>query len=226
MTCRADVEAMTAQQEGGRYPIDAVPSGLSTWSARVQALPAIIAAVTAVIVALLTSVLAIKREQRQRTAAEQQERIRLYFSPLRIAVAENLYRLTELHSVAAKNGSVPALCAVAKPSELEQKDLTWFNGTGAYLASSSYYAACVFASINRVRSELPYLRLKQEQDTLLLTQLRKVSLGYLRNLGVFFATQDSIGEMLIHDNKVMSYKNYCELLRPESASSWATRPRR
>ena len=72
MTCRADVEAMTAQQEGGRYPIDAVPSGLSTWSARVQALPAIIAAVTAVIVALLTSVLAIKREQRQRTAAEQQ----------------------------------------------------------------------------------------------------------------------------------------------------------
>ncbi|MDQ2706303.1 MAG: hypothetical protein M3Z25_01075 [Actinomycetota bacterium] len=183
-------------------------------------LPAIIAAVTAMIVAWLTSALTARRESRVRTLDEARERSRRYLSPLRMSLAENLHRLTEVRSQATADARVPALKPIDTPKDILKKSLDWFNGEGAYLASSSYYAACMFSNIGRLRGEIPYLRLSTEDDTVLLAKLRQVSLGYLRNLGVFFATQDSIGELMREEDRVLPYSEYCSLLLDGEKSVW------
>lgn len=106
------------------------------------------------------------------------------------------------------------------PDEILEKPPAWFNGEGVYLVSSSYYAACVFSNASRLRRDIPYLRLAGTDDTVLLSKLRRVSLGYLRNLGVFFATQDSIGQTMIRNDRVISYREFCNLLADPNELVW------
>jgi len=186
-------------------------------------LPALIAGVTALAVALLTSFLSIRRDTKLRRSEEQRSINMQYLNPLRIALAENYFRLQEIRAEVNSEGKCQALVLVRTPEEILQKSPEWFNGEGTYLVSSSYYTACVFSNVSRLRKDIPYLRLAHTDDTVLLSKLRRVSLGYLRHLGVFFATQDSIGQTMLCDNKLISYREFCELLTDPNELVWLRR---
>jgi hypothetical protein len=186
-------------------------------------LPALIAGVTALAVALLTSFLTIRRDARLRRGEEQRLVNMQYLNPLRIALAENYFRLQEIRETTKNEGKCQALLFVRTPDEILEKPPEWFNGEGTYLVSSSYYTACVFSNVSRLRRDIPYLRLARTDDTVLLSKLRRVSLAYLRHLGVFFATQDSIGQTMLRDNTVISYREFCELLTDPNELVWLRR---
>jgi len=186
-------------------------------------LPALISGVTALVVAFLTSFLSVRRDAKLRRSEEIRSVNMRYLNPLRIALMENYFRLREIRDSVKNEGSCQALLFVQTSDEMPEKPPRWFNDEGAYLASSSYYAACVFSNVSRLRRDIPYLRLTGTDDTVLISKLRRVSLGYLRHLGVFFATQDSIGQTMLHNDRLISYREFCELLADPKELVWLRR---
>ena len=186
-------------------------------------LSALIAAVTALVVAFLTYVLGGRRDERARVAEESRDVNRKYLNPLRLSVVENYFRLQEIAETVKREGRCAPLTYVQEPATVRQQEDEWFNGYGAYLVSSCYLAACLFANLGRIRRELPFLRFTEADDTELLGRLRSVSLGYVRHLGVFYVTQDSLGAAIERDGKLLSYRYFCQLLQDDVEGPWFDR---
>jgi len=188
-------------------------------------LTALISALTSIIVVVLTHVLSIQRAARQVEETER-ERINMrYLNPLRLHLAENRFRLSEILNKVNDGQSCTELLTVESPSQLSEKDAEWFNGPGTYLVSSAYLTACLFAQMLKLREDYPYLRLGSGQDTQLLSGILQLHRAFRRDLSIFYATQPSIGEdMLVRsDSRLRSYREFCEYLRIPEKRVWMDR---
>jgi hypothetical protein len=174
---------------------------------------AVIAAVTALAVAMLTHFLAARREESRRLVEAAHDMRLRYLNPLRLHLVENSFRLQEIKEAVSSKSRCEPLLYVRDPLEFRSKQPDWFNREGAYLATSCYLATCLFSASARMRRDLPYAKLGKDEDTALLTYLRRISLGYSRDLGVFYVTQDSLGKMIERDRHLMTYVEFCTLLR-------------
>jgi hypothetical protein len=122
---------------------------------------------------------------------EQKEINSRYLNPLRFQVAENHYRLwLVLNQEQARSRTL----SIEKPEEISAKDSTWFNGTGAFLATSVYIMACLFGYLRKVREEIPYLRLSSADDTRLVELILKLQISLVRQGGIQYVVQASIGQ--------------------------------
>jgi hypothetical protein len=189
-------------------------------------IPAIISAVTSLAVVIVTYVMTSRREARLK---EQQERERVnleYLNPLRLYLVENYFRLREiLARVQQGNGRCAWLLYVEHARDVSSQSAEWFNGEGAYLISSSYLTACLFCYMSKVRQDFPYLRLADQGDTKLLTLMLKVNLGFLKELGIFYVTQPSIGNDLYsaQENRLLTYREFCQVLQDPGKRVWFDR---
>ncbi len=183
---------------------------------------AIIAAVTALVVVLVTSTI-------QQSVGKMQDEKRIneeYLNPLRLYLEENYFRIAEiLRRVEAGGGKCEPLLSIESTEELSQKDASWFNSQGCYLVSSCYFTACLSATIKKVRNDVPYLRLREGDDTQLLHLLLKINLGFLKEMGVFYAIQQSIGEQtyIQAEGRFMTYREFCEVLQDPQKRVWFDR---
>jgi hypothetical protein len=189
-------------------------------------LTAIISALTSLLVVVVTYVLTGRRETRLKQAQER-ERVKLeYLNPLRLYLVENHFRLSEIRRrVDNEGGKCEALLYVLDPKEVSEQSAEWFNGHGCYLISSCYLCACLFYHLKKVREDLPYIRLGHSDDTKLLAMMTKISIAFLRNLGVFYATQPSLGTdvYLSTEGRLMSYREFCEALQNPDRRVWFDR---
>lgn len=183
---------------------------------------AVIAAVTALGVLLVTS-----RIQQSTSKKQDEKRINEeYLNPLRLYLEESYFRIAEIvHRVEASGGKYDPLLSISSVEELSQKDVSWFNGEGCYFVSSCYFTACLFATIKKVRDDVPYLRLRKGDDTQLLQLLLKINLGFLKDVGVFYAIQQSIGEQMYMrtEKRCMTYREFCEALQDPQMRIWFDR---
>lgn len=182
----------------------------------------IIAALTSLSVAVISYFLTSKARE-----IEERDRInREFLNPLRLHLVENYFRLREIQGRVDpdKGKKCEALLFVADAQHVSEQNADWFNGPGCYLISSCYLTACLFHHIRKVRDDLPYLRLGND-DTRLFTLLVKVSLGFLRDLGVFYVTQPSIGidMYLREEGRLMSYREFCQSLQNPDKRIWLDR---
>jgi len=148
-----------------------------------------------------------------------------YLKPLRLYLEENHFRLNEiLNRVEAGGGKYDILVGVDANSISTQK-AEWFNGEGCYLISSCYFTAGLFYQIRKVKDDFAYLRLGKQEDTRLLNLTFKVSHAFLQNLGIFYATQPSIGidMYLPEQDRVRSYREFCQLLQDPEKRIWFDR---
>lgn len=170
----------------------------------------------------------VARYNKQREEAEvNRNKINLtYLSPLRLWLEENYVRLSEiLTRVSDEGGACKYLLYIETPREVSEQGADWFNGKGCYLISSCYITACLFFTIKQVRDNIPYLRLSKESDTELMTLLFRVSHAFLKDFGVFYVTQPSIGnDLYLRDqNRLMTYREFCELLQNPERRVWFDR---
>jgi hypothetical protein len=188
-------------------------------------LTALISALTSIIVVVLSHVLSARRAVRQAREADREIINRKYLNPLRLHLVENQFRLSEIMRKIDDGKTCPELLTVDSPSQLSEKDAEWFNGWGVYLVSSAYLTACLFAQIKKLIEDYPYLRLGSGQDTQLAAIILQVSLAFRSNLGIYYATQPSIGEdMLVRsENRLRSYREFCESLRVPEKRAWMDR---
>jgi hypothetical protein len=114
---------------------------------------------------------------------------------------------------------------IGDPAEISGMDAGWFNGTGCALASSLYLTACLFAQLKKVRDDFPYLQLAAGDDTQLAVLLLAVQQGYLRDLGIYYVTQPSIGQSmwLKEQHRLLTYREFCELLQDPGHRVWLDR---
>lgn len=186
---------------------------------------ALISALTSVIVVVISHVLSVRGEIKKAERVERQAVNSKYLNPLRLYLVENHFRLSEILRRAAESGQCKDLLTVDSPAEVSAKDVQWYNGWGAYLASSAYLTACLFAWMKKVRDSFPYLRLESDNDTRLTALMLRVNLAFLRDLGIYYVIQPSIGQdmIILSEDRVRSYREFCELLRMPTRRVWMDR---
>lgn len=187
---------------------------------------AVISAVTSLLVVVVTYGLTSYRESK---AKEQQEIARLnskYLNPLRFYLVENYFRLSEiLRRVAEAGGKDEALIVASSAEEISNQSAEWFNGYGCYLISSCYLTARLFYQLDKVRQELPYLRLNKQDDTELITLITKVSRCFRQGHGVYYLLQPSIGNdlYLAEQKRLKTYREFCQSLQNPQTRVWFDR---
>lgn len=183
---------------------------------------AIVSAVTSVIIALLSVQFASRQQKRGTEQAERKEINARYLNPLRFQVADNHFRLWQILNRKAVRERV---LAVESPEEISGKDWAWFTGPGNYLLSSAYLMACMFACLQKVREDIPYLRLSSTNDTRLVKHIIQVQVALLKEQGVQYVIQTSIGQdMWVRGRaRLRTYREFCELLRDPDSRIWFDR---
>ncbi|WP_176741055.1 hypothetical protein [Streptomyces agglomeratus] len=186
------------------------------------AVTAVVSIATSGVVAFLTVMLSGRQQRRGADRAERDQLNAQYLNPLRWQAAEVHYRLAFIGAAVERTGSYAPALAVEQPSQVEGKDPTWFNGHGCALLSTTYLIAGLFAQLKRVRDDFPYLRLAGGDDTRLAALIVRVQLAFLRDGGVYYAVQPSIGDDVLRDqgNRVRTYREFCELLMDPERRVW------
>jgi hypothetical protein len=183
---------------------------------------AVVSAVTSVTIAILSLQFASRQQRRGTERSEQKEINSRYLNPLRFQVADNHHRLWFVLSQDRARGRT---LSIEEPEDLSSKDWTWFNGEGSFLASSLYTMSCLFGQIQKVREEIPYLRLSSADDTRLVELILKLQITLVRQGGIQYVVQTSIGQdmWLQEEQRLRTYREFCELLRDPESRVWLDR---
>lgn len=191
-----------------------------------MAVPALVGALASVIVAILSAQFTARHQQRGADDAERRLIRETYLNPLRFHTVENYFRLADtLPRIEAGGGRFAELAVLDRPEEIAGKPVRWFAGDGIRLTSAAYLAACLFAHIARVRENVPYLSLSKTADTRLGALLLRVHVGFLKDRGIPYAAQTSIGHDLWHreERRLLSFREFCELLGDPKYAPWLER---
>jgi hypothetical protein len=186
---------------------------------------ALISALTAVAVVLVSFFLASREDRKKAAQAERRELNARYLNPLRLHLAETRFRLAEILLRTGESGQCEDLLTIDAPADLADCEPGWFTGWGAYLASSAYLTACLFAWLKKTRDSTPYLRLGSDDDTRLSVLMLRVSHSFLRDQGIYYVLQPSIGQdmILADEDRLISYREFCELLLTPARRVWLDR---
>jgi hypothetical protein len=181
------------------------------------------------ITALVTSVLVIYLTQFLKSKADKEQEIKTlnlkYLNPLRLYLEENHFRINEILNRVETGGGRYDILTGTEAGVISTKKAEWFNGEGCYLISSCYFTAGLFYQIQKVRDDFAYLRLGKQEDTHLLNLMFKVSHAFLQNIGIFYATQPSIGidMYLPEQDRLRSYREFSLLLQDPEKRVWFDR---
>lgn len=186
---------------------------------------ALISALTSVAVVLVSYLLSVRSDSKKAAQAERQALNARYLNPLRLHLAENRFRLTEILLRTGESGQCKDLLTINSPADMSDRDPEWFTGWGAYLTSSAYLTACLFAWLKKARDSAPYLHLGSADDTRLSVLMLRVSHSFLRDQGIYYVIQPSIGQdmILAAEDRLISYREFCELLRTPARRVWLDR---
>jgi len=185
---------------------------------------ALVSALTSIIVVLVTFFLTSWNDRRKAARAERRELNARYLNPLRLHLAETRFRLTEIQARTGESGRCEDLLTIKDPADISARDPEWFTGWGTYLTSSAYLTACLFAWLKKTRDSAPYLRLGTDDIQLSVLMLR-VSHSFLRDQGIYYVLQPSIGQdmILAAEDRLISYREFCDLLRTPERRIWLDR---
>ena len=186
---------------------------------------ALISALTSVAVVLVSFFLSSRDDRKKAAQAERQVLNARYLNPLRLHLAENRFRLTEILMRTKEAGHCQDLLTIEAPADMSNHDPEWFTNWGAYLASSAYLTACLFAWLKKTRDSAPYLRLGSDDDTQLSALMLRVSHSFLRDQGIYYVLQPSIGQdmILAAEDRLISYREFRDLLGTPARRVWLDR---
>ncbi|MGB8191749.1 MAG: hypothetical protein WCF67_07520, partial [Chitinophagaceae bacterium] len=87
---------------------------------------------------------------------------RTYLNGLRLYLEESYFRLHEIQETLKKEKHCAPLHEdIIDGKEIFDKDQSWFVNHGCYLISTSYFVSCLFANIEKLRQQYPYIKHKR-----------------------------------------------------------------
>lgn len=173
----------------------------------------LISGIVSVITALLTQLLIEWKEKRQRKTEKMEQLRKEHINPLRLSCAEFYYRIFALkHS----SESLKKITEINDAREVMSKQDDWYAGNGCFLGSSCYLIADLLCQIENIRKSIPFLHLKQIDDTKLMETLNMISADFSK-MGLYFVLQMDIGNMF-HD--APTYRQFCGELQNNENTPW------
>lgn len=185
----------------------------------VEILNAVIAAITSVLVVILSQLL-IRNNEKGQALDDDINRFRQYYiNPIRFMLSENYYRLYE---ILEKKEKREKLFVVDESVEVMRKNMDWFVRDGCYLISSCYFTACLFAYMENIRNGIPFLKSSYHNDTKIIELVNKLVVDFSSNLNIFYVIQMNIGKELYKkdENRVLTYREFCMILKNEENFKW------
>jgi hypothetical protein len=156
-------------------------------------------------------------------------------NPLRLSAEELKERLQTLKDKQSDWAAV----AEARPWFIKVKDQitgdcrpddrlafsNWCNGLGYFAVSTLYLTLAYFATVTRIREEMPFTILVpryNEYIKAITNHIEKIRTQLGREYGIWEEIQDSIGKIALQDyGKIMDYKQfYCALLDDNQCSAF------
>lgn len=185
---------------------------------------AFISAATSIVVVVLSHVLIAAGDNKKRRKEEIEQVQKEHLNSLRFFLEENYFRIDEiLKAVEQENKNrINDILIIGEPFELLEKDDEWFTGCGCYLMSTCYYAACLFAFLERIRNKMPFLKLENENDTKMAELIGHIVNDFGRNLNIYYPLQMNIGREMyrVNEQNILTYRDFCEMLKKKENLVW------
>lgn len=100
----------------------------------------------------------------------------------------------------------------------------WANDFGHYALSTLYLTDLYFAYVNKIRTDLPFIRLNSDEDRVLLDCLSRIRHALGGEFGIWENLQDSFGSYIRkNDGSLMNYKEFCTLIYNDTNFPWFIR---
>lgn len=188
----------------------------------VELLNAIIAAGTSIIVVILSQILISSKDKKQARALETNNLLKEFLNPIRFMLAENYFRINKIVEETQQKGKHDKILVINNAEEVIHKDTEWFVGEGCYLMSSCYFVACLFAYIEKIRRDIPFLKLPNHIDTELIRRINKLVAGFSKNLNIYYAIQMNIGKefYIKEEQRLITYREFCEVVKDKANLCW------
>lgn len=189
----------------------------------IELLNAVIAAGTSIIVVILSQVLVNYKEKKRVQEDEMNRLLKEYVNPIRFILAENYFRIRKIIDETKRNNNRnDAILKVADKVKTQNKSTEWFVGDGCYLISSCYLLACLFAYIENIRKDIPFLKLTGQKDTEIMKIINKLTAGFSKNLNIYYVIQMNIGKevYLKEEQRIQTYREFCEFIKEEENLIW------
>lgn len=202
----------------------------------IEIINAIIAAVTSIIVVILSHILLSQNDKRQILEKNREQCRNNYINPIRFMLAENYYRMNEILERVIENrqkedeenihtdkeGKNQNIFSINDASEVRYKNEDWFVNEGCYLMSSCYLTACLFAYMENLRNGIPFFKTSQKQDTRLISLVNKLVVDFSANLNIYYVIQMNIGKecYLQSEHRVLTYREFCQCIMCEENFIW------
>lgn len=189
----------------------------------IELLNAIIAASTSIIVVILSQKLIDRKESRRMREDERSYLLKEYINPIRFILVENYYRIKKIvdETKNNENKNKKILNALDETGKLN-RTTEWFVGEGCYLMTSCYLLSCLFAYMENIRKDMPFLKLDNHIDTEIMQIINKLTAGFSKDLNIYYAIQMYIGKEVYikQEQRVITYREFCELLQKEENVIW------
>lgn len=182
-----------------------------------------IAACTSIIVVILSQVLVNYNEKKQKQKEEMNRLLKEYINPIRFILVENYFRISKIVDETKRNSNKnDAILRVEDQVRTQYKSSEWLTGEGCYLMSSCYLLACLFAYVENIRKDIPFLNLTGEKDIEIIRMINKLAAGFGKNLNIYYVIQMNIGKevYLKEEQRTLTYKEFCNLIRKEENLIW------
>lgn len=189
----------------------------------IELLNAVIAASTSIIVVILSQVLVSYREKKREQEDEINRMIKKYINPVRFILTENYFRIGKIIAETKNNNDRnDAILEATDKVKIKNKSTEWFLGDGCYLISSCYLLACLFAYVENIREDIPFLKLTGKKDTEIMKMINKLTAGFSKDLNIFYVIQMNIGKevYLKGEQRILTYREFCDLINKEENLIW------
>lgn len=188
----------------------------------IDTINALIAAMTSLLVALLSHMLIRQKERKQLSEQENVFLSRNYINPMRFMLAENYYRIKEIMDESDKHGRNRKILIIEDASEILDKNECWFAEDGCYLLSSCYITGCLLAYMEKIRGGAPFFQMSGQKDTQLIGLINRIVIDFSSGLNIYYVIQMDIGKhfCINETGEVISYKEFCQWIRDEKNFKW------
>lgn len=196
-------------------------TGGRRYMGNIELLNAVIAACTSIIVVVLSQVLVNHNEKKRMQEEEMNRLLKEYINPIRFILAENYFRISKIVDETKSNNN-DAIIKAADKVDTQYKSSKWLVGDGCYLISSCYLLACLFAYVENIRKDIPFLNLSGEKDIEIMRMINKLTAGFSKNLNIFYVIQMNIGKevYLKEEQRTLTYREFCDLIKKEENLIW------
>lgn len=176
----------------------------------------------AVVGALIAGISAFLAAQYQKNRERSTYLFDQYLNRLKMANEEVFIRFNELLHRKVEN--TLSVIEIDEYDELDKRDAVWYNEFGSFFGTTCYFVCWLFFYIDKIRREIPHFAIRGVKSTELMSSIFDLQYAFLRNTGIFYGIQMSIGREMEGANTTnISYREFCEKLMDAKSRVWLKR---